>query len=79
MATLDQYLNAVAQHNPAAAPLSIGFRQTENAIVRRPGGTVAKRNGAGKLRRRYFDPVSGQAGYLGLIEEAPRLPLSAFG
>src|SRR5580698_2409037 len=27
---LDQYLNAVVQHNPAAAPLTVGFRQAES-------------------------------------------------
>jgi hypothetical protein len=26
---LDQYLNAIIKHDPAAAPLFIGFRQTE--------------------------------------------------
>src|SRR5439155_664512 len=30
---LDQYLNAVVTHNPQAAPLFAGFRQTENAVV----------------------------------------------
>src|SRR5437762_2518981 len=31
--TLDQYMNAVVKHDPAAAPLLVGFRQTENAVV----------------------------------------------
>src|SRR5580704_1330186 len=69
-ATLDQYLNAVIQHNPAAAPLSIGFRQTENAMVRRPGtGLWQSAKALGKLERRYFDTESGQAGYFGTLEE----------
>jgi hypothetical protein len=34
---LDQYLNAVIQHNPSAVPLTAGYRQTENSMVRRPG------------------------------------------
>ena len=63
--TLDQYLNAVMQHNPSAAPLSIGFRETENAMVRRPGtGLWQSAKALGKLQRRYFDAESGQAGYL---------------
>jgi hypothetical protein len=67
---LDQYLTAVVKHEPAAAPLIIGFRQTENAINVPPGGGVWKTvTGLGKMQRRYFDPVSGQAGYYGLIEE----------
>ncbi|MBZ5576660.1 MAG: hypothetical protein LAP40_08900 [Acidobacteriia bacterium] len=68
--TLDQYLNAVIQHDPAAAPLFVGFRQTENAVVVRPGTGVWKTVTAlGKLQRRYLDPVSGQAGYFGTVEE----------
>ena len=69
--TLDQYLNALVQHSPAAAPLSVGFRQTENAMVRRPGtGLWQSAKALGKLQRRYFDAESGQAGYFGALEEA---------
>lgn len=68
--TLDQYLNAVVKHDPAAAPLFIGFRQTENAVVVRPGtGTWKSVTGLGKLQRRYLDAVSGQAAYFGIVEE----------
>jgi len=68
--TLDQYLNAVVQHNPLGAPLSVGFRQTENAMVRRPGtGLWVSAKSLGKLQRRYFDAESGQAGYFGTLEE----------
>jgi hypothetical protein len=68
---LDQYLNAVVKHDPAAAPLLTGFRQTENAVVVRPGsGTWKTVTGLGKVQRRYIDPVSGQAGYFGTIEES---------
>jgi len=67
---LDQYLNAVVQHNPAAAPLSVGYRETENAMVRRPGtGVWQSAKALGKLQRRYFDTESGQAGYFGTLEE----------
>jgi hypothetical protein len=69
--TLDQYLNAVVQHNPSAAPLSVGFRQTENAMVRRTGaGLWQSAKALGKLQRRYFDAESEQAGYFGTLEEA---------
>jgi hypothetical protein len=68
--TLDQYLNTVIKHDPAAAPLAAGFRQTENAIVIRPRTGVWKTVTAlGKVKRRYLDPVSGQAGYFGIVEE----------
>jgi hypothetical protein len=39
---LDQYLNAAIAHDPAAAPLAIGFCQTENALNVRPGSGVWK-------------------------------------
>jgi len=67
---LDQYLAAVVKHDPAAAPLAIGFRQTENAVAVRPGTGVWKTvTGLGKMQRRYLDPVSGQAAYYGIVEE----------
>lgn len=69
---LDQYLSAVVKHDPAAAPLVVGFRQTENAINVRPGngGMWKTVTGLGKVQRRYLDPVSGQAAYYGTIEES---------
>jgi hypothetical protein len=69
--TLDQYLGAVVKHDPAAAPLFPGFRQTENAAVVRLGtGTWKSVTALGKVQRRYLDPVSGQAGYFGTVEES---------
>jgi hypothetical protein len=67
---LDQYLAAVVKHDPSAAPLVVGFRQTENAINVRPGNGVWKTVTAlGKVQRRYLDAVSGQAAYYGTVEE----------
>jgi hypothetical protein len=67
---LDQYLNAVIRHDPSAAPLILGFRQTENAINVRPGQGVWKTvTGLGRMQRRFFDPVTGQAGYYGIVQE----------
>jgi len=63
---LDQYLAAVIKHDPTAAPIAVGFRQTENAINVRPGNGVWKTvTGLGKVQRRYLDPVAGQAAYYG--------------
>ena len=68
--TLDQYLDAVVKHDPPAAPLAIGFRQTQNAINVRVGeGVWTSVTGLGKMQRRYLDPVSGQAAYYGIVEE----------
>ena len=68
---LDQYLTAVMKHDPAAAPLVVGFRQTENAINVRPGngGVWKSATALGKVQRRYFDVTSGQAAYYGTVEE----------
>ena len=67
---LDQYLAAVVKHDPSAAPIVVGFRQTENAINVRPGTGVWKTvTGLGKVQRRYLDPVSGQAAYYGTVDE----------
>ncbi|HUK32417.1 MAG TPA: hypothetical protein VLV86_00820 [Vicinamibacterales bacterium] len=74
---LDQYLDAVIKHDPKAAPLVVGFRQTENAINVPPGGGVWKTvTGLGKMQRRYLDAVTGQAGYYGLIEESGSVALA---
>lgn len=67
---LDRYLNAVVQNNPAAVPLTPGYRQTENAVVSRPGQGIWKTaKGLGKVQRRYFDPITSNAGFFGTIEE----------
>ena len=68
---LDEYLMALVQHDPAKAPLALGFRQTENAEVRTLGaGLWQTVTGLGEVQRRYFDAVTEQAGYFGTIEEA---------
>ncbi len=67
---LDQYLAAVVKHDPAAAPLAIGVRQTENAISVAPGsGMWQSVTALGEVQRKYFDPVSGQAAYYGSVME----------
>src|SRR3954468_5492023 len=67
---LDQYLNAVIAHDPTKAPILLGFRQTENAINVRPGQGVWKTvTELGRVQRRFFDPVTGQAGYYGIVKE----------
>lgn len=68
--TLDQYLAAIVKHDPAAAPLVVGYRHTENAINKKLGDGVWKSvTGLGKVQRKYFDAVSGQAAYYGLVDE----------
>jgi hypothetical protein len=64
-------MNAVIKHDSSAAPLSVGFRQTEDAVVVRAGmgGTWKSVTGLGKLQRHYVDPVTGQAAYFGTVQE----------
>ncbi len=69
-AALDQYLNALVQHKPEAAPLAVAFRQTENAVVKINGsGLWQSTKALGKLQRKYFDTELEQAAFFGLIDE----------
>src|SRR5262245_13903116 len=69
--TLDQYLTSLVRHEPSAAPLALGFRQTENAVASVPGtGLWQSVTGLGEVERRYFDATTEQAGYFGTITEA---------
>lgn len=67
---LDQYLTAVFQHSPSAAPLASNARATENAATLRNGeGIWRTATGYGAIERRYFDVAGGQAAFFGLINE----------
>src|SRR5678809_46964 len=71
--TLDRYLTAVTMHEPSAAPLAVGFRQTENAVVVKLGrGTWKSVTGVGTIQPRNLDPVSGQAADFILANYGPR-------
>jgi hypothetical protein len=71
---LDQYLAAVTQHDPAAAPLAAGYRHTENAINIPLGkGVWQSVTALGKVQRRYIDPQSSQAAYYGIAAENGKL------
>ncbi|MDG2175625.1 MAG: hypothetical protein P8M72_05785 [Gammaproteobacteria bacterium] len=68
---LDQYLDAIIASDASQAPLSYGFRQTENSIVvPNDEGLWTTVTSLGELQRRYFDPVGQTAGYFGLLEES---------
>jgi len=67
---LTQYLKAVVDNDPSAAPIAVGIRQTANAVSFAPGGNVWQSvTGLGDVQRRYLDEVSGQAAYYGTVEE----------
>lgn len=68
--SLDQYLQAVLKHDPQAAPLAFSYRQTENArLVKLGEGAWKSMTSIGKVDRRYFDPVSEQAAFFGVLNE----------
>jgi hypothetical protein len=68
--TAKQYLSAVIGHDPRAAPLAANFRATENAAEVAPGeGLWKSATALGEFQRIFVDPVQGQAGFFGLIDE----------
>ncbi len=68
--SLDQYLQAILKHDPQAAPLFLGYRHTENALLVKLGeGAWKSITAIGKVDRRYYDPVSGQAAFFGVLYE----------
>jgi hypothetical protein len=68
--TLDRYLDAVVTKTPGKAPLAIGVRQTVNAVNIATGkGVWQSVTALGDVQRRYFDPVTGQAGFNGTLKE----------
>jgi hypothetical protein len=67
---LDQYLNAVISHNPSAAPLFGGFRQTENAIVVKLGtGVLEECYRTGQDAAPLHGSSERPGGYFGIVEE----------
>lgn len=68
--SLDRYLHAIVEHNPQAAPLSIRYRHTENALLTKLGeGAWKSITSIGAVDRRYYDPVSEQAAFFGVLNE----------
>lgn len=71
--TLDGFLNAVIAHDPSRAPLAIGFRQTQNSkLTLTDAGVWRTLSALGPLQRRYFDPVSGNAAFFGVVTDNGR-------
>lgn len=64
----EQYMSAVAANDVKAAPLMIGYRQTENTKVTRAGtGVWGNVTGVDNNARFYLDPVNGQALWFGTV------------
>ncbi len=68
---LDQYLDALVSNDASRAPLSYGFRQTENSVVvPNDEGLWSTVTALGELERRYYDPAGQTAGFFGLLDES---------
>ena len=73
-----RYMNAVAKNEPNDAGIIVGFRQTENAEVKRVGtGTWQSVTALGEVQRLFMDPVTGQAAYFGLVQEGATLAVAS--
>lgn len=67
---LGRFLEAVVAKDPARAPLAIGFRQTQNSVLTTAGAGVWQTVTAiGPVQRRYFDPVTGNAAFFGVVTD----------
>ncbi len=67
---LDRFLDAVVAGDPSRAPLAIGFRQTQNSVLTAAGAGVWQTMTAiGPVQRRYFDPVTGNAAFFGVVTD----------
>lgn len=75
-ASLMRYMQAVVAKKPENAGLMAGFRQTENAVVTRPGtGIWQSVTALGAVQRQYLDPESQQAVYFGIVAEGADLAI----
>jgi hypothetical protein len=67
---LSKFLAAVIAKDPPGAPLAIGFRETENAVLTPAGvGPWQSVTALGPVTRRYFDPVTGNALLFGIVTD----------
>lgn len=67
---IDRFEAAVIAKDPTHAPLWVGFRETVNSVVTPAGEGVWNTVTAFDTRdRRYFDPESGNAAVLGVLNE----------
>lgn len=66
----DHYLLALVTHDAGKAPLAPALRATENGVETPIGqGLWKSAQGYGPMQRRFFDPVSHQAAFYGLVYE----------
>ncbi len=71
VALMDQYLAAVVNHDPAAAPIASGVKFVQNieAIPVGKGLWETATGGPTEFKIYVADPVAGQIGFMGVIED----------
>jgi len=71
VALMEQYLAALASHDPSRVPLARDVKLVENTEVTPIGAGLWKSATGGPSEFRIFaaDPVAGEVGFLGVIEE----------
>ncbi len=76
---VDQYLSALAAHDPKRLPLSAEVRYTENDQVMEVGDGFWKTNqGLGNYKHVFADPEAGQVAVMGTMREAGAPMLVSF-
>ena len=74
---LSDFLAALQKHDHSGAKLGESFRATENGVeVARGDGIAKSLTALGDVQRRYFDPLTGQAAYLGTVREGASVALA---
>lgn len=67
---LERYLGALARRAPRELPVASGFRLTENGQALELGdGLWGTASALGRYRHYVLDPGSGQAGFVGVVQE----------
>jgi hypothetical protein len=75
---LDAYVAGLQRRDLSQARIAPGFRGTENGLATPPGAGLGRTLTAlGDVQRRYYDPITGQAAYLGTAKEGDATALVA--
>ena len=68
---VDQYLKALAAHDPSTLPLAKNVKFTEDGVELKPGdGLWATVTGLGTYRLDFAEPEAGEAGAYALVQES---------
>lgn len=68
---VDQYLKALAAHDPSTLPLAENVKFTEDGVELKPGdGLWATATGLGTYRLDFAEPEAGEAGAYALVQES---------